>query len=473
MTAARLEIPVIPDWDSVVEAFVRSGAGRFGMPADGAARFAEAARRIAGILLRQEFHPDHASLQAELRPIAGGLQLVFRDQGVPFNAEMWTSPELTETLGSVRRNVDKLEFVNQGLDGKETRLLRFASLQQDCQEAPPFRATAPFREVRPFRPPDAEGVARCVWRTYGYSYSVLDAVYIPDRLTALNASGHMHSIVALNEAEEVIGHLAFEREDPRSDVAVGGVAVVEPAYRSQGIASRLGERLVLEARASGVREFQCYAVTSHPYSQRLVNAYGFRCCALVLGASLFSFEGMDVSGQPRESLIGYYLDLHPQKPRAPRTLYAPNRHRAMLESLCLHLGVPVHFEVPDEPTAQAGESVVHLEESPPRKTAKIHVRRYGSNALERLRAHARYLRLQDYRCCQLTLPLQDPNTYFVLKPIERMGFFFSGLTFRSDGLCLLMQDLHGVTIDYSRLQVEDEMAQELLSYVRTMEPEPV
>ena len=146
----------------------------------------------------------------------------------------------------------------------------------------------------------------------------------------------------------------------------------------------------------------------------------------------------------------------------------------MLESLCQHLKLKAQFEVPPARLElMPGESRLELQESPPRKTAKIHVERYGSSILDRIRSHARYLRLQDYRCFHLTLPLYDPYTFHILKPLEKMGFFFSGIQFRAVGPCLLLQDLYGVTLDYKQLKIEDEMARELLSYVQYMEPEAV
>jgi N-acetylglutamate synthase-like GNAT family acetyltransferase len=476
VTPARLEIPLDPAWGTVAHAFVEQVALRHGLLPPMASELATAARQVVEVLLAQEFNGPDGSLRLECRVIAGGIELLVRDQGLPFDPQMWTRPEVAQRLQSVREAVDKLEFANLGLEGKETRLLKFYSAVLEAASSGPVRVPAtlaPFHEIRLFRPEDARAVARCVWRTYGYSYSVLDAVYIPERLTALNASGHMRSLVAVNSEGEVIGHLAYERTSGTCKVATAGVAAVEPAYRSQRVASQLAQRLLAQAREDGIAELQCYAVTSHPFSQRLVESCGFKCCSLVLGASLFSFAGMDVAAQQRESLIGYYLALDPAAARRCRRLYVPNRHRAMVESLCQHIGLHVEFQVPERAELVDGETVLQLEESPPRKTAKINLERYGAKALDRIRAQARYLRMQEYRCFHLTLPLEDPNTYFVLKPLEKMGFFFAGLQFRANGLCLLLQDLYGVTIDYSRLKIEDEMAQELLGYVHYMEPEPV
>ncbi|MBT9584274.1 GNAT family N-acetyltransferase [bacterium] len=476
MNGARLEIPIDPSWSSTAQAFVEQASLRYGMHPSQASQLAGASAHLFEILLAQEFQGEHPSLQLSCRVLPGGLEMVVADQGLPFDPQMWTRLEVAGHLQQIQTQVDKLEFANLGLHGKETRLRKYFALAPPTDDPRPenSRERAPLREIRRFQAHDAQAVARCIWRTYGYSYSVLDAVYIPERLTALNQQGLMRSLVAINHDQEVIGHMAYERTSPLALSVTAGVAAVEPAYRSQGVAAAMARQLHQQAIDDGVREVQCYAVTTHPYSQKLALSLGFKSCSLVLGASLFCFEGMSSPNHnQRESLVGYYQALHPDSLHLKQPLYAPNRHRAMLETVCTHLGLDVHFEKPPQVELAPNESVLVLQESPPRKTAKIHVEKYGSHILDRIRSHARYLRLQDYRCFQLTLPLYDPTTVHILKPLEKMGFFFSGLQFRPIGPCLLLQDLYGVTVDYTQMKVEDEMAQELLGYVRYHEPEAV
>jgi len=473
VTGARLEIPIDAAWTATAQAFVEQSARRYGLDPDQAATLAQASGDLLEVLLRQEFHSQEPCLQISCRVLPGGLEFVVADQGLPFDSEMWTRPEVAGRLNSLQQRVDHLEFANLGLQGKETRLRKYFAVIPDSGELPHEREALPIKGIRRFEASDAAAVARCLWRTYGYSYSILDAVYIPERLRALNQQGLMNSLVALNEADEVVGHIALERDAPGDMLVTAGVAAVEPAYRSQGLGIELARRLHQEAIDQKVHQVLCYAVTSHPYSQRLAQSLNFRCCSLVLGASLFSFEGLQTAGQQRESLVGYHLALEPSVCKLSQPLFAPNRHRAMLQTICAHLGLDATFESSPSVELAPGESRLLLQESPPRKTAKIHVEEYGSSILERIRSHARYLRLQDYRCFHLTLPLYHPYTAHILKPLERMGFFFSGLTFRRVGPCLLLQDLYGATVDYAQIQIEDEMARELLGYVRYMEPEAV
>jgi hypothetical protein len=60
---------------------------------------------------------------------------------------------------------------------------------------------------------DAQGVAACVRRVYGDSYIIHTELYHPEQIVALNESGQLVSVVALDSANEIVGHYALERPD--------------------------------------------------------------------------------------------------------------------------------------------------------------------------------------------------------------------------------------------------------------------
>src|SRR5262249_56398498 len=73
-------------------------------------------------------------------------------------------------------------------------------------------APAHSYSIRRFRPADAIGVAQCVYRSFGYTYGDAD-LYYPDRLVHLNETGQLVSIVALDDAGAIVGHLGLGRPD--------------------------------------------------------------------------------------------------------------------------------------------------------------------------------------------------------------------------------------------------------------------
>ncbi len=71
----------------------------------------------------------------------------------------------------------------------------------------------------------------------------------------------------------------------------------------------------------------------------------------------------------------------------------------------------------------------------------------------------------------LYLSLQDPLIAMTCTGLEDMGFFFAGvLPFSHVGDALLLQYLNNVPIDYGKINIVDEMGQEILSYVESCDP---
>ena len=470
--ACKLEIPVDRDFLPVVNSFVGSLGRCYGLPAEYQDQFPETIVALVQLIMDRSFAPgDLASVSISVVPIAGGLEVLIHDRGLPFDAEIWTKDGASEVLDRVRRAVDEVRFLNLGLEGHETKVTKyFQRLLLEAEYGGQSNHPDPSAplEIRPLRPGEALGVSRCVYRCYGYSYMALEAVYYPERLESLHASRHMLSIVAVTKSGEVGGHIALERETPGSKKGVVGLAAVIPAFRSRGLAQQMTQALMDAAIEEGIEELQAFAVTSHPYSQKLAQSFHFHPLAIYLATAHFNFTGIRDQGQ-RETLVGLYRRMAPDF-GIPEVLYAPTRHRAMIEALCLSIARPANFSDSPATLPAGGESVIVVNESPIRNLAKIKLESYGPNWLERLKAHVRYLRQHDYRQFVLTLPLRDPLTAQFTAAIEKLGFFFAGVSVNEGGLCMVLQYLHGVTLDYDRITVVEPMAKELLSYVRVMDP---
>ena len=477
VNSCRLDVPVDVDFLPVVGSFLGSLADCYGVSPDTRASFQEVIVRLVKLIMDRGFAPgDLASIAISVIPITAGLQIVIEDRGLPFDPDKWTAGEAGEILEQVRRHMDVVRFLNLGPEGHRTRLVKyFQRLRPEVEHggasAPPDGASP--LEIRRLAPGEALQVCRCVYRCYGYSYGALDAAYFPERMEALSASNEILSVVAVTPTGEVAGHLALERSGANAKLATAGVAAVLPEFRSRGLAHKLTIALLKEAESQGVEEAQAFAVTSHPYSQKLAHSYGFHCLAVYLATAYFDFKGIREQGGQRETILGLYRRLSGTVSE-PEVLYAPTRHRVMIESLCLHIERPVRFVEVDSPRIPEGvpEGVpsVLFHESPIRNLAKIHISRFGEGWLEQVRSHVRYLRQQEYRQFILTLPLGTPFAVVATPALEKLGFFFAGLSVREEGLCLVLQFLHGVTLDYAQIELVEPMAKELLAYVKVLDP---
>src|SRR5206468_2279399 len=114
--------------------------------------------------------------------------------------------------------------------------------QLSAPELTPFHDEEPLAppqtyNIRRLRPGDALAVSQCVYRCYGYSYGNAD-LYYPQRIVHLNETGQLVSLIAVDEADAVVGQLALERPD-LGPLAESGQAVVAPAHRGRHLLERL------------------------------------------------------------------------------------------------------------------------------------------------------------------------------------------------------------------------------------------
>src|SRR5439155_8591416 len=125
------------------------------------------------------------------------------------------------------------------------------------------------------------GIARVVYRVYGYTYQH-EELYYPERTVRLNQEGQLVSVVAVDAGGEVVGHYALERPEA-GRVAESGEAVVSPAHRGRKLMERMREQIEQEARQLGLGGIYGNAVTTHVYSQRADETFGCSVCGATLG----------------------------------------------------------------------------------------------------------------------------------------------------------------------------------------------
>src|SRR5262249_17781727 len=153
------------------------------------------------------------------------LTLEIHERGAPFDPSRSTdrgTPVRGPSWERIRRAVDEARWFNRGSGGMELHLTAHRREGDVTQHLPaselmPFpheepQTRAPAFAIRRFRAEDAVGVAQCVYRSFGYTYGDAD-LYYPDRIVHLNETGQLVSLVALDDAGTVVGHLGLERPD--------------------------------------------------------------------------------------------------------------------------------------------------------------------------------------------------------------------------------------------------------------------
>jgi anti-sigma regulatory factor (Ser/Thr protein kinase)/RimJ/RimL family protein N-acetyltransferase len=425
------------------------------------------------------------TLRGELSRTA--LILAVLDQGLPFDPctvpgfspleageGNWTEASNWAGLRLylIRNAVDRVEWINHGPEGNEVRLTKYLPQPHITEQVAEAELT-PFHEAEPLAPEqsytvrrllpeDAIGVSQCLYRAYGYSYPD-DYMYYPKRIINMNETEELTSVVALDEAGSIVGHCALVHHDHGS-VAELDHAVVAPANRKGGLLKRMTALLEEEACCRSLQGIYVQAVTSHTFSQRVIEQLGYRECALFMGllprSMIFKKIRADSLSQ-RESCAVHYKTIG-----APlgSIVYAPDRHLEILRQTYLNLGMHPQFLDGSRPE---GQGALRASYHSSLGFGEIKVLKVGGDSRTEIkRGLLDLLEIAGAETVYLDLPLAQAGTPDLCTAAEAEGFFYSGLgpRFAADGDVLTLQYLKG-GFDTSQVQMASVFGQKLLDYI--------
>lgn len=415
--------------------------------------------------------PRDADFRLIVSEQRGGLRVRIEDEGLPYPIERLADDARNLLSRRVSRDdADALRFESRGLGGNAVELCIHRSphhethlAEQDDPGTAPLDADAPI-EVRPLEPADTPGVARCVYRCYGYTYAN-DFVYYPDQLLSLIERDLLRSFVALNPEGEVVGHSGVLRDSPESRVAESGLAVVDPRYRHHHLLAAMKGGLLETAS----REFELLgtyadAVAVHLVTQRANAAIGARETGLLLAEipGFTTFRGFANDPEQRGSVVVYYRPLR----EAPgRDVFVPPRFRGPLDRIYAGLGLERRLRDPGEPEAE-GAGTLHVELKPRRGLARIEVVEAGAQLAERVAAELRELCRQRLDVIHLDLPLGSPAAMAAAGACAEQGFLFGAVIPElRDGDVLRLQYLNDVDLDPDAIVLYSDSAKRLLAEI--------
>jgi anti-sigma regulatory factor (Ser/Thr protein kinase) len=475
---SQLTLTSSADGLSLVSAYAREVAKISGLDEAGREALVQAVQEACKNITSAAFDPEDPGilrLKASLGPTT--LTLSIFEQGLPLDATLApTGAEGVQTMKApgwhaMRHTVDEAHWFNHGREGSELRLVMHrpqAHVTEHLEEADllPTRqneSRAPEQEyfIRRLMPSEAIQVSQCIYRAYGYSYPN-DDMYYPDRIVHLNETGQLVSIVAVDEAASIVGHIALERPD-LGPVAESGQAVVMPAHRGRHIVEKMRAFLEDEGRRIGLVHVYSEPVCSHVFSQRANEEIGSRVCGVRLGVIPQSVTFKKIKTKPlpqRESCMIYvkYLQIPPKS-----VIHAPPHHRAMIERLYEHLGTPVEIL---EAGRATGHSLLRVSFDRQWSYGLIRVDGIGARtAAEIVQAKRDLFTTLGADVVYLELSLSLPETPYLCIAAEDDGFFFSGVipSFTKVGDVLRLQCLN-VELDTALLQIASPLGREIVSY---------
>jgi hypothetical protein len=462
----ELRVPPESAFASLVKHFAADAVRRGGLTDEQQRDMVEAARRGFESILATALVENREPIRAVAACTPAHFCLSFFERGLPIDdALARRDPSWDRLLGLV----DEAHWHLRGAEGSELRLIATRrhgpvvdpsgppAQEDDVTPAPPQEYT-----IRRFQRNDADGVARAFYLTYGYAYD-LSAVYVPAHLIELNESGAYTSIVAVTAAGDVIGHYALAREgnEPIAD-ACG--AIVLPAHRGRNLLNRLRDRAEEEAIALGLAAYYSEPVTDHPRTQESSESFGAKACGITLGEAPRSFLARHMELSTTSQRQSCMLYVKPLRPREPRAIYAPQRHRAVISRIYEELGLPVTMLDGESAT---GRGRFRTAVARGDGTGMIAVETVGAETGQLVRQAVKDLRaLRRLGAIYASLPLEEPGTPALCETLESCGFFFSGVgPWMQDGKDALRLQLLLAPIDLSVLVIVGALGKSLLDYI--------
>jgi anti-sigma regulatory factor (Ser/Thr protein kinase)/GNAT superfamily N-acetyltransferase len=477
---AHITIEAKPEFLAAVASFVREISTRLGLARSDIERLELVVEEACMNVIEHAFDPgERGFFDVVILRKPGQVVVAVEDQGLPFDFRKFDA-EKESGLGIMlmKAFADEIHFLNLGRRGKRVELVKnlpYKDVEAYISEEEKDRAIPPTDvpkdvpiTIRLMEPDDSVGLARCVYRCYGYTYANGD-VYFPDRVRELLESGLLISHIVLGAGDEIIGHIAIRKEYPDAVIGERGQAVVDPRYRGHGLLKKMVSSSIAHAREMGMYGTYSEGVTVHTYSQQAAISMGARETGVLLGftPATMSFKKIqEGERQQRQAAVLLYtrINAEPQ-----RDVYPPFHHQAIIRRIYdandfkRNVISPLDVKEPaDVPPSSQVDVRVQTEAS----RAFMLIKQYGADLEELVKFRLRELCLRRVDCIYIDLPLSHPATPKFCASLEMLGFFFAGvIPEMSEGDVLRLQYLNNVDVDPGNIQIASDFGKELLDYV--------
>lgn len=488
--SVKMTFPNKLKYSFMVQSFVREIAKMIGFSGDELEQIDIAIEESVSNIMVHASDEENPTFDIICEKIPGGIKIILKEMGIPFDPERVKKYELTKILDDlstsglgiylIQKVMDELSFHNLGTQGKETVMIKYlpdaASQKHQHEKAtekqpPGIIAEKIEYDVRGLDEHEAIEVSRCAYKTHGYTFFD-DHIYYPERLVEMNRKSEMISAVAVTKDNVFMGHAALLYQYPEDTIAELTFVFVNIEYRGQGALNRLVDYLFQVPKKRELRGIYAYAVTNHIFTQKSMIKFKINDCGILLATSPASwkFKGITEDASQRISVA---LGFRFMMPPVQYNLFVPPHHKEMVSKLYQNLGANHNFMVPSSESLQfeSSDAVINTSVNELEGCAEIFIASYGEDVRTRLRKILKGFCVKQISAINLFLKLGDPLTYWMTDEFEKIGFFFAGILPESRiGDALILQYLNNVSLDYSKILLVSGIAKELLTYIREHDP---
>lgn len=319
-------------------------------------------------------------------------------------------------------------------------------------------------EVRPMTPADVDGLVRCVFRCYGYTYPN-PSMYQARTIRRQLESGSMISVVAVAPSGEVVGHVACTFERPGDVIPEAGKMIVDPRYRGHHLAERLSRKREEISAERGIPGMWSETVTNHSASQRLAIERGGVEVGLLIGSCPpnVSMVAMPQQDSLRHSFLAIFT---PTGPLAAATLTVPGYAADHVATLAGRLGIQREIRTESITPAKA-RSRIHSSASALAGAVEMRVEIIGRDITDQVTdVLDEYLAMAP-AVVHLHLCGADPAAAWAATELQRVGFAWCAWTpaFLPDGDSIRLQRVGDHPVDRDTIVCARPEGEEVRDFV--------
>lgn len=299
---------------------------------------------------------------------------------------------------------------------------------------------------------------------YGGTYPVLWA-YDADEVARRITEGLLISAIAETADGELLCHSGLVLADPDDAVGHAGQALTLPVARGQHIFTAVKRYLVEWVTVRGLVGMYSEATAAHPYSQRAILDLGGHETGFLLGFIPASVDNsVSAPGSGRQSAALFFLRLRPGR---DRVVYAPTRHREIVQDTIDVCHFRSRLAEPPTQTVLLASAQLHVETRPGDNVAVVTVLQAGDDLTARVDGERSRLFAEGFDALYVDLPLDRPESAHVSDSLEELRLTYSGifLNHRAAGDVLRLQSLRNATALSHDIKVASPHGAALLEYV--------
>ncbi len=489
-----LTIPNKLSYITITQSLVREMATIMGYLKPDILKLELAVEEAAKNIIEHSFAPgEETTFDMIIEPHVSGIIIEFKDKGFPFDPteipdyDPKNKSNVLEAKGLgtflIKQLVDEVSYINLGKDGKEIILFKYLDKKSikdvitkleiknaEKDKKQPLPVGSVDFKVRRMKPEEAIDVSKCAYTTYGLTY-VHEDIYFPERIRDMNIKGELISYVAVSDRNEIMGHIALEIEDRDPKFPQLGMAFVNPKFQGHGCMRVMNTKMIKDAENDDFYGIYARGVTTHPYSQKVIEKFGFNDMAIFLSSGVGrEYKGISDDETRRESVVIMGLYLHPLE---EMIIYYPKKHTNIIKRIYDNLNLkPKFIEVNQKKINEKNQSIIKVSIDNVSHIAIIKVIEYGKDVLFEIKETLNDFCHKRYETIYLYLKLSDPLTAKYSPEFEKMNFFFSGIMPGSNNNDeLVLQYLNNYVVDYDKVVVNSDFGKELKEYIKSQDPQ--